>query len=278
MSEMTFPKKMLLFGCGNMAGAMLNGWLAAGVAPSQFVVVDPVAQELPKGVKLYKSASEAKGKSDHLVIGIKPQMLGDLAGDIAGLLKPKATVLSMLAGVEVAHLQALFPDVSIVRMMPNLAVSIGQAPIGLCGCAVDGAMMDDAQRSLIDAILSPLGTPEWLESEDLMDAFTALAGSGPAFVYRFIDALAAGAVATGLPQQQAERIAQQMVLGSAQLAASADVSPGELARRVASPGGMTAKGLDVLDENATLAQLIRDTLRATRNRGSELAALARKDD
>jgi pyrroline-5-carboxylate reductase len=116
---------------------------------------------------------------------------------------------------------------------------------------------------------------EWLESEDLMDLVTALAGSGPAFVYRFIDALAAGAAGLGLPVEQAERLAVAMVEGAASLAAASEHSPGELARRVASPGGVTQVGLDILDRDESLPRLVAECLRGARDRSAEMAEEAR---
>jgi pyrroline-5-carboxylate reductase len=127
----------------------------------------------------------------------------------------------------------------------------------------------------VTALMEPLGSPEWLEDESRFDLVTALAGSGPAFVYRFIDALAAGAAQLGLDPAQAQRLALATVEGAAALAAGADAPPGELARRVASPGGTTEAGLAVLDADAALARLVRATLDAAAGRGAELAAAAR---
>jgi len=157
-----------------------------------------------------------------------------------------------------------------VRVMPNLAAALGKSPIALAGAA-----LSDEARGAIDALMAPLGTAEWLESESQMDLVTALAGSGPAFVYRFIDALASGATELGLPADQAERLALSMVEGAAALAAASEHSPGELARRVASPGGTTQAGLDILDRDQALARLVEDTLRGARDRSAEMAAEAR---
>jgi pyrroline-5-carboxylate reductase len=123
--------------------------------------------------------------------------------------------------------------------------------------------------------MQPLGTPQWI-AEDQFDLVTALVGSGPAFVYRFIDALAAGSAELGLPSAQAQALALAMVEGGALLAASSPHGPGELADRVASPGGTTRAGLDVLDSQGVLFQLVEKTLRAARDRGAEMAREARK--
>ena len=123
-------------------------------------------------------------------------------------------------------------------------------------------------------LLEPLGAPEWIDEEEF-DLVTALAGSGPAFVYRFIDALALAAAELGLPEDKAKRLALAMVDGAAALAAASEHDPGELARRVASPGGVTQAGLDALDQGDSLRELLVTTLRAARDRSAEMAAEAR---
>ena len=205
-----------------------------------------------------------------ILLSVKPQQLGDAAGAVAALAGPETLLLSILAGVDLATLRRRFAKAgSIVRVMPNLAAAVGKSPVGLIG---DGA---EVYRGLIEQLMAPLGHVEWLADESLMDAVTALAGSGPAFVYRVIDALAAGGAELGLPREQADRLALAMVEGAAMLASQAPVSPGELARRVASPGGTTQKGLDVLDAGQALGKLMEATLRAARDRAAEMAAEAR---
>lgn len=261
-----FPSDMLIYGCGNMGGAMLRGWLAAGTASGRFSVVDPVAQELPEGIAIHRTAAEIDRKFDVVLLGIKPQMLETLAPDISGLLAPDALLVSILAGSRTGTLSAFFPDARIVRLMPNLAAAIGKSPLGLFSDALGD---EDGKR--LEAMLSPLGTPIWLEHEAQMDAVTALAGSGPAFVYRFIDALAQGGVETGLPHDVAAKLALATVEGAAKLAATSSESPATLAARVTSPGGTTAAGLAVLDEDDALQRLVTATLGAARDRGADLA-------
>ena len=257
--------RVLLIGCGNMGGAMLAGWLAAGIPASRFTVVDPYLADAPAGVELLRELPELT--FDAILLGVKPQLLGDVAPQLASA---EAMVLSILAGVELDSLAARFPAArGLVRIMPNLAAAIGKSPIAL---AERG--LDDAGRAGVLALMAPLGTPEWID-ESLFDAVTALAGSGPAFVYRFIDALAAGAAALGLPADQAERLALAMVEGAGALASASPHSPGELARRVASPGGTTEAGLQALDADAALARLVTATLKAAADRSAEMAAAAR---
>ena len=260
---------ILIIGCGNMGGAMLTGWLAGGVDPSTLTVVDPLLAAAPEGVTLLRAVPDGT-VFDVVLLGFKPHQLGGVAPGIAPAIGAHTTVLSILAGVELATLRAHFGAASaIVRVMPNLAAAIGKSPIGLVG---DG---DPSTSDRVDALMVPLGTAEWLTDEAQMDLLTALAGSGPAFVYRFIDALAAGATALGMERAQANRLALAMVEGSAALAAASPHGPGALADRVASPGGVTRKGLDVLDADGRMVRLAEDTLRAARDRSAEMARAAR---
>lgn len=260
---------ILIVGCGNMGGAMLAGWLAGGLDPARFTVVDPVLSQAPGGVTLLRELPQAR--FDAILLGVKPQLLGDVAPQLAALAGPDTTVLSILAGAELDSLAARFPQAgAVVRIMPNLAAAIGRSPIALAARGLDAA-----GQAAVTQLMEPLGTPEWLASESLFDAVTALAGSGPAFVYRVIDAMAQGGAGLGLPADQAGRLAMAMVEGAALLAAQSEHSPGELARRVASPGGTTQAGLDVLDADQSLARLIAATLQAAADRSAEMAAAAR---
>jgi pyrroline-5-carboxylate reductase len=265
---MTF-NSILLVGCGNMAGAMLRGWLAGGLAAGRFTVADPAARDLPPGVTGLGGVP-AKGTFDAILLGVKPQVLADVARQVEPLAGPETVLFSILAGVELAVLARHFPRAqSVVRVMPNLAAALGKSPIAL-------AAEHDSVRQSANELMAPLGTPEWIDEAEF-DLVTALAGSGPAFVYRFIDALSAAAAGLGLPADQAARLALATVEGAAALATQSDVDPGELARRVASPGGVTQAGLDVLDDDGRIGRLLRDTLRAARDRSAEMARAARAD-
>ena len=260
--------QLLIIGCGNMGGAMLAGWLAAGQDPSRFAVLDPALAEVPARVTLYRSADEAAAASAHdaVLLGFKPQQLGALGPGLQTL-TGGVTVCSLLAGITLPQLAAAFPQAAAhVRVMPNLAAAIGKSPVIL---AEDG--LDAGGQDAVFALFDLLGTAMWLDGEAQFDLVTALAGSGPGFVYRFIDALAGAAVDLGLDDGAAAKLALATVEGAAALAAAADVSPAVLADRVASPGGMTREGLDVLDDGAALRRLLTATLRATRDKGAALS-------
>jgi len=264
-------ERILIVGCGNMAGAMLQGWLAGGLSTSRFTVVDPAPRELPQGVRDL-AAPPADETFDTILLGIKPQLLSAVAPTVAPLAGPGTVLLSILAGVELSVLRGHFPEAGgIVRAMPNLSAALGKSPIALASSGLHGPRRDAAF-----ALFEPLGTPEWI-AEEQFDLVTALAGSGPAFVYRFIDALSQAAASLGLPAEQAGRLALATVEGAAALAAASPHDPGELARRVASPGGVTQAGLDALDREEALASLVTQTLRAARDRSAEMAAEARRN-
>jgi len=262
---------LLLVGCGNMAGAMLQGWLAGGLAPDRFTVADPAPRGLHGGVRKLDAVPEG-GHFDAILLGVKPQLLAQVAPQVEALAGPGSVVISILAGVELAVLAQHFPRAGgLVRVMPNLAAALGKSPM-----AVAARGLDEAGRQGAFDLLAPLGTPEWID-ENEFDLVTALAGSGPAFVYRFIDALAVASADLGLPNDKAQRLALAMVEGAAALAAASPHDPAELARRVASPGGVTQAGLDALDEGDMLRQLVEKTLRAARDRSAERAAEARRE-
>ncbi|WP_404339747.1 pyrroline-5-carboxylate reductase family protein [Sphingomonas sp. MMS12-HWE2-04] len=254
--------RLWLLGCGNMAGAMLQQWIASGVVtPENVFVVNRQDRELPAGVRQGRTFPDAPAP-DFLQLGIKPQQLGDIAplppGDYG--------LISILAGADVATLAARFPGHPVVRAMPNLPVALGKGVVALHGARTPG----------IDALMAPLGLVEWIEDETLFDQGTVLSGCGPAFVYRFIDALAAAGTELGFSPDQAQRLAIATVEGAGLLAAQADAPPSVLADRVASPGGSTRQGLNVLDRDDAIKTLLRETLAASARRTAEMAAEARR--
>lgn len=259
---------ILMIGLGNMAGAMLTGWLAAGIGPECFTAVDPVRETAPGGVRLLREVPE--GRFDLVILGIKPQMLDAIAPQMDAVAGQDTLVLSMLAGVEVASLRKRLPQAgAIVRVMPNLAAAFGKSANSLYGEA-----LPEDRRQALTKLVELLGATAWLASEDQFHAVTALAGSGPGFVYRFIEALAAGGAELGLDRTLAQSLASQMVEGAAMLAAASESSPGELAQRVASKGGTTEAGLEVLDRDGALCRLIAECLRAASDRSREMAEKA----
>lgn len=249
-----------LIGCGNMAGAMLRRWLDTGVEPARFTVVRPSGEPVADGVRVVTVPPDEPPPA-LMLLGFKPQQLAAIAPTLLGASRG-ALVVSILAGVTLARLTKGLPFASaIVRAMPNVPVAIGRGVVALHG---------DARQPEVEELMRPLGLVEWIADEGQFDAVTALAGSGPAFTYRFIDSLAAAAEQLGLEADRALRLARATVAGAAMTAEASLERPAILAERVASKGGSTRKGLDVLDDDGALARLLERTLRATERRNREL--------
>jgi pyrroline-5-carboxylate reductase len=262
-------RRLWLIGCGNMAGAMLRQWLANGVIDaSDVAVVNRIDRALPAGVAQARTLPEGP-LPDAILLGMKPQHIDEVAAVHGLRVAGVPMLISILAGVEEAAIARRFDAEAIVRAMPNLPVGIGKGVVALYSASADAVA-----RHAVTDLMAPLGLVEWV-APDLFDAVTALAGSGPGFLYRYIDAMAAAGAALGIPAEQATRLALATVEGSAMLAAAADASPATLADRVASPGGSTRKGLDILDRDDALVRLLRETLQASTARNAEMAAAAR---
>lgn len=266
-----FSGRLLLVGCGNMAGAMLDRWLAAGLDPAAVAIADPFATPR-EGVPHFASLAawkDAGSAVDWIMLGMKPQQLGEVADDLAPVLSADVHLLSILAGVSLADLAQRFPEARAqVRILPNLAARIGA---GVSAVASHG----DSDASAIDALLKPLGTVVTLADDSTMDLVTAFTGSGPAFVFRLIESYAAAGERLGLSADDALKLAIATFGGSTALLADSAEKPGTLIAQVASKGGTTQAGLDVLDSDGQLAALFTNVLRAARDRGRELADLAR---
>lgn len=257
-----------IIGCGNMAGAMVRRWIETGMDASDIHIVDPANPALPVGLSAIAAVPQDAGFADTVMLAVKPQLLDTVAEDVSRLVGPETKLLSILAGVEIVALRERFPQAAqIVRVMPNLPASLGKGVIGLY--AVNGP------ESRISDLMAPLGLVEWIAEEAQLHLVAALAASGPAFLYRFVDALGTAGSRLGLAPDQSARLALAMVEGSALLAAQSADSPAALAERVASKGGMTRKGLDVLDADEALVKLLENTLAAARNRSAEMGEEAK---
>ncbi len=270
MASLSLPGPFWLIGCGNMAGAMLGRWLEQGMDPAQVTVVRPSGQPAADGVRVLTTLPE--GEVPALVmLGVKPQKLDQVAPLLAPVLDPATILVSILAGVEHQALRERLPAPrNLVRAMPNTPVRLGKGVVDLFGAAVE-----PAARETVLSLMSVLGHAEWFDDEAAFALAGHLTGAGPAFLFRFIEALAEAGETLGLRSDQAARLAAAMVDGAGALAAASPEAPAELARRVASPGGTTEAGLRVLDENDALKRLVLRTLDASRRRGLELAEAAR---
>ena len=257
------PGETWIVGCGKMAGAMVAGWQRDGVDFSTAIAVRPSGQPV-EGVRT-ASIIPTSGSPRLVLLGVKPQKLDEVAPALAKHLNSDSILVSILAGVEIASLRARFPDAGqIVRAMPNLPVSEGRGVVALTGG--DGS---------IDPLFELLGTVVRTDSEAELAAVGSLAGAGPAYVARFVAALAKAGVERGLAPEIADRIALETVHGTAAMAAASGESMESVAVRVASPNGTTQAGLEILDQE--LDRLVSRTLEAASRRGQELAEAARID-
>ena len=258
------PTPTWFVGCGNMAGAMLDGWRLGGVDLSAAVAIRSSGTPV-EGVPTVTSMAEAGEPPKLAILGFKPQKLDEIAPEFGRLLSEETVVVSILAGVEVATLRSRFLRArSIVRAMPNLPVSIRRGVIALYS---DDA--DDPLRTQLSELAAILGYAMWTSSEATLAAIGSVAGAGPAYAARFIAALAKAGQRRGLSDSVAATIALETVLGTAWLGAASHEGMAAIVRRVASPNGTTEAGLAVLDPH--LDNLIAATIDAAARRGAELA-------
>jgi pyrroline-5-carboxylate reductase len=273
MSIDLFPGPTWFVGCGNMAGAMVEGWRSAGVELSQAVAIRPTGKPV-EGIRTVQSVAEAGRPPKVVILGFKPQKLDEIAPQLAPRLSAQTVVISILAGVEARSLRSRFPGAAaIVRAMPNLPAAVRRGVVGLYS---DDA--DDALRQQLRQLFSVLGMVAWTASEAELAAIGSVAGAGPAYVARFIAALAKAGVQRGLDPDIAATVALETVLGTGWMAAASGESMDSIAKRVASPNGTTEAGLAMLDRDEVLDALIGVTIEAAARRGAELAAEARVDN
>ncbi|MBZ6078188.1 pyrroline-5-carboxylate reductase [Microvirga puerhi] len=266
------PSSLILIGAGKMGGAMLEGWLAEGMPPKGVAIIDPRPSEemirlcADRGIALNPQRPE---KPEVLVLAVKPQMLDEAAKELDALVGPQTLIVSILAGKTIGDLRKRLPaSRAVVRAMPNLPASIGRGATG--AAASEG--VSEPQRLVADSLLKSVGIVEWLPSEDLIDAVTAVSGSGPAYVFHLVECLAEAGIAAGLPEDLAQRLARATVTGAGELLFQSDLSPETLRQNVTSPGGTTAAGLQVLMANpGGLKALMRETVAAAKKRAEELA-------
>lgn len=267
------PQSLVLVGAGKMGAAMLAGWLGAGLPDGAATVLDPDPSEtvarLGREGRIRLNPPEPAGHPDVLVLAIKPQSLEDAAPALRGWTGPASLVVSILAGKTEADLRRALPGAgAIVRAMPNLPASIGRGATG----AHAGSGVKPAQRAMAEALLATNGLVVWVETEDGIDAVTALSGSGPAYVFHLVDAMAEAGAAAGLAPDLAMRLARSTVTGAAFLLESEPDRPAsDLRQAVTSKGGTTAAALDVLMASDGLGPLMIRTVEAAKRRARELS-------
>ena len=267
------PSSLILIGAGKMGAAMLQGWLSAGLDPAGVAVIEPspspelTALAASSGFRLNPEPAGTQ-PPEILVLGIKPQMLDQVGPGLAAFIGRDTLVVSVLAGKTVAGIATAMPGSrAVVRAMPNLPASIGRGATGAYASPGTSAR----QRAMAAALLAANGLVEWVAREDLIDAVTAVSGSGPAYVFHLVECLAQAGVAAGLEAEVAQRLAQATIEGAGELLRTSALDPATLRRNVTSPGGTTAAALDVLMAEDGLGPLMRRAVEAAKRRAAELA-------
>ena len=266
-----FSQNIVLVGAGKMGAAMLQGWVSRGIDPSKLVVLDPQpAEEIEplsaRGVQF--NPAERPAESGAIVIAVKPQVADSVLPSLAPMAGGSTIVISIMAGKTLAFLERALPAAAIVRAMPNTPAAIGRG----ITVAVGNSRVNSAQRDLADGLLGSTGAVEWISDEKLMDAVTAVSGSGPAYVFLFAESLTRAGIAAGLPPELAAKLARETVTGSGELLHRAALDPATLRQNVTSPGGTTAAALEVLMAAADgLDPLLAKAIAAAAKRSRELA-------
>ncbi|MEO0327376.1 MAG: pyrroline-5-carboxylate reductase [Pseudomonadota bacterium] len=263
---------VVLVGVGNMGGAMLRGWLANGLVPENITVIDPGPSEVMQtflnkaGVK--HSPDEKNIPSpDVLILAVKPQMMETVLPTLGGLAGPDTVVVSVAAGTTILGIKSHLKNATIVRSMPNTPSLVNRGMTVAC----PEAGVSDLQRDQVEKLLSAIGKFAWVEEEPLIDAVTAVSGSGPAYVFHLAECMAQAGIAAGLPEDLAMMLARETVAGAGELLFQSDEEPAQLRINVTSPNGTTAAALDVLMDDAALRKLVEAAVRAAKRRSEELA-------
>ena len=264
---------LVLAGCGQMGSAMLRGWLASGVA-KRLMVVEPAGTPPALGgadrVTWHRAAEDlpADVAPDAVVFAVKPQIMDDVLPPYRRWAGPSTLFVSIAAGKTIAGIaRHLGEDAAIIRCMPNTPAAIGRAITVAC----PNPRVTARQRALCEGLLAAIGDSAWVDDEALMDAVTAVSGSGPAYVFLLIEALAAAGTRVGLAPDLALLLARATVAGAGELARQSPDSPARLRENVTSPGGTTRAALDVLMGENGLPELLERAVAAATTRSRELA-------
>ena len=266
-----FRGTLVLVGAGKMGSAMLDGWLGRGLDPKKITVIEPQPVKAVKalarrGVKL--NPKNRIGVASAIVIAVKPQSAPEALPPLARYIDKATLVLSIMAGRTIGFLEKSLPaGTAIVRAMPNTPAAIGRG----ISVAVANAKISKRHRKQASDLLAEIGKVEWVLDEALMDAVTALSGSGPAYIFLLAECMARAGVAAGLPPDLATRLACETVAGSAELLHRSDIDAATLRQNVTSPGGTTAAALEVLMGPGGFDQLLTQAIDAATRRSRDLA-------
>ena len=268
LQDITGP--IVLAGAGKMGGAMLTGWLARGLDPKKIAVIEPhpaaeISALVTQGIRLNPQAKDV-GSAATLVVALKPQMFREAGPALKPFAGSSTLVVSIMAGTTMASIAQICGG-SVVRAMPNTPAAIGRG----ITVAVAAKGVGAAQRAVADALLRATGSVEWVDDEGLMDAVTAVSGSGPAYVFLLAEELARAGVEAGLPEALATKLARETVAGSGELLFRSQEASAALRQNVTSPGGTTAAALEVLMGEGGMQSLLTRAVAAATRRSKELA-------
>lgn len=258
-------KQVLMAGCGKMGGALLTRWLDQ--SEFIFTVVSPSGRTMPDGVTVVRSPEALHDKQfDLIVIAVKPQMIAEVLPAYEALLAKEGCFLSMAAGFAAGSIEALVGPKPLVRVMPNLPVQIGKGVSAFYG----NEHATESQRQLVGELMTTTGKQIWVDTEDAIDRFTAIAGSGPGYVFEIARCWTKAGESLGFSEAEARDMVLQTLAGSVELALSSDTPLGELRDGVTSKNGTTAAGLSALNRDASLDKLLQSTVDAAYSRAVEL--------
>ncbi len=260
-------KGLVLLGCGKMGGAMLEGWLAGGLAPGAVWVIDPKPSERLREMGVQVNADLPEDPAV-LILAVKPQMMGEALSQVAGFGGGSTLVVSIAAGTQIAVFEEVFgAGTPIVRAMPNTPAAVGRGITAVIG----NALVGEGQLSMAESLLAAVGQVVRLSAESEMDAVTAVSGSGPAYVFHLIETLAQAGEAEGLSAELSMALAKATVAGAGALAEAAEEDPTQLRINVTSPNGTTQAALEVLmDEKDGFPPLLKRAVKAAADRSREL--------
>ena len=276
LDTVSSARPILLIGCGKMGSAMLSGWLKKGLADDAVFIVDPYLDHIKENFPiLSKKQLHKEIKSlpkriqpSFIIAAVKPQMMDAALETLCSMKISGSVILSIAAGKTITYFEdKISKECAIIRAMPNTPASIGK---GITVCVANDPVTEE-QKNICSSLLGAVGTVEWIEDENLMDAVTALSGSGPAYVFYLVEAMAAVGQTIGLSNELSRKLARQTVSGAGALLDASEESATHLRENVTSPGGTTAAALDVLMSDDGMVKLIRRAMLEAKHRSKELA-------
>lgn len=272
--EITKKRPLVLVGCGKMGGALLGRWVTAGLAVANTLVVEPAGNKVVTGkaarARFFSGVDDLPPDLTPrvIVLAVKPQVMGDILPQLSKFGAGETLILSIAAGFRTQGIADLLGGTTpIIRAMPNTPAAVGKGMSAIVRSS--GASPED--NALAEALFGAVGDVVWVESEDDLDAVTGLSGSGPAYVFYLVEAMAAAGEAAGLDGDVADRLARQTVIGAAGLLEASDEDARTLRHNVTSPKGTTEAALEVLMVEGGLGDLMRRAIRAATRRGRELS-------